>query len=330
MTMSKIRIGYIGSGNIAGAHAKRMADIPEIEIAALCDINPQAFASLQQRAPIPAGIPTFADYRDMLDSVELDAVAVLTPHTLHHEHIMTSLDRGLHVLTEKPMVCTTKHAEEIIKRQAETGKVVLVSYQRRYQRTYLFLRDLVQQNILGQIQYISALQSQNWLIDQQGKWRQDPALSGGGQLNDSGSHLLDVLLWMTNLTPSSVYATCENFGKQVDINTGLTVRCTNDALVNIAVVGHGAEFYEDVTIWGEKGVAYYRNGQVRVRLRGESTDRGIPEGIKDSNPDRNFVDAILGRDTVHSTPADALKVISLTECAWRSAELGQPVLTGLK
>lgn len=328
--MSKIRIGFIGSGNIAGAHARRMASIPEIEIAALCDINPDAFESLHQRAPNTVGLPTFADYRDMLDSVELDAVAVLTPHTLHFEHIMTSLDRGLHVLTEKPMVCTTKHAQEIIERQHQTGKVVLVSYQRRYQRTYRYLRDLVQQNILGDIQYISALQSQNWLLDQEGKWRQDPALSGGGQLNDSGSHLLDVLLWMTNLTPATVYATCENFGKQVDINTGLTVRSTSGTILNIAVVGHGTEFYEDVTIWGDKGVAYYRNGTVRVRLRGENTDRTIPEDMKDSNPDRNFVDAILGRDEVHSTPEDALKVISLTECAWRSAELGQPVLTGLK
>ncbi|HHT26631.1 MAG TPA: Gfo/Idh/MocA family oxidoreductase [Firmicutes bacterium] len=327
--MSKIRIGFIGSGNIAGAHAIRMAKIPEIEIAALCDIDPDAFARLHQRAPNTAGPPTFADYRDMLDSVELDAVAVLTPHVLHYEHIMTSLDRGLHVLTEKPMVCTTKHAQEIIERQAQTGKVVLVSYQRRYHRTYRFIRDLVQNNMLGQIQYISALQSQNWLRDQEGKWRQDPALSGGGQLNDSGSHLLDILLWMTDLTPATVYATCENFGKQVDINTGLTVRCTNGTIMNLAVVGHGTEFYEDVTIWGEKGVAYYRNGTVRVRLRGESEDRGIPEDIEDSNPDRNFVDAVLGTDTVHSTPADALKVISLTECAWRSAELGQPVSTGL-
>ena len=61
------------------------------------------------------------------------------------------------------MVCTTKHAQEIIERQAQTGKVVLVSYQRRYHRTYRFIRDLVQNNMLGQIQYISALQSQNWL-----------------------------------------------------------------------------------------------------------------------------------------------------------------------
>ena len=69
-----------------------------------CAIStPGAFDRLYQRVPaLNPDLPRFADYREMLDAVELDAVQVLTPHTLHYEHIMIPLERRLHVLTESP------------------------------------------------------------------------------------------------------------------------------------------------------------------------------------------------------------------------------------
>ena len=322
--MSKVRVGLIGCGNIAGGHAHRLLRIPEAEIVALCDIDPGAYDRLYQRVPgLNPDLPRFADYREMLDAVDLDAVQVLTPPTLHYEHIMTSLERGLHVLTEKPMVCTSEHARAVIEAKNKTGKVVLVSYQRRYQENFRFIRHLLNDGPVGEIQYVSALLGQDWLNRTQGKWRQDPALSGGGQLNDSGSHLLDIMLWATGVKPETVYASIEYFGAKVDINTALTVRCTNGAQLNIAVIGNSAEWCDDMTFWGENGVIYYRNGQVKARVR-DRQEELTPTNPDADNPDRNFIAAILGKETVQSPPEDALKVALFTEAAWRSSETGAP------
>jgi predicted dehydrogenase len=322
--MSKVRVGLIGCGNIAAGHARRLLNTPEAQLVALCDIDPKAFGWLKERVPELPDLPKFADYREMLDTVALDAVQVLTPHTLHFEHIMNSLDRGLHVLTEKPMVCTSEHARTVIETRRKADKVVLVSYQRRYQDNFRFIRDLLTNGQMGEIQYVSALLGQDWLNRTQGKWRQDPALSGGGQLNDSGSHLLDIILWATGVEPETVYASIENFGARVDINTALSARCTNGALLNIAVLGNSAEWCDDMTFWAENGVIYYRNGQVKAKLRNQKEELTPPTQADPGNPDRNFIAAILGKDTVKSPPEDALRVALLTEAIWRSAETGSP------
>ena len=87
------------------------------------------------------GIPTFGDYTEMLDRVKLDAVVISTPHTLHFEQIMTSLDSGLHVLSEKPMVCTVDHARQVIAKAADVEKIPMVSYQRHFGGNYRFIRS---------------------------------------------------------------------------------------------------------------------------------------------------------------------------------------------
>lgn len=323
--MSRIRVGLIGCGGIAAGHAQRLLNIPEAELGALCDIDPQAFDRLYKRVPGMPELPTFADYRQMLEAVPLDAVQVLTPHTLHFEQTMDSLKQGLHVLVEKPMVCTTEHAMAVIDEMHTRKKVVLVSYQRHYQGGFRFIRELLASGSMGEVQYVSALQGQDWLKNTRGTWRQEPELSGGGQMNDSGSHLLDIILWTTGLEPYTVHATCENFNAPVDINTALSVVCTNGAQLSISIVGNSAEWREDITIWTEHGVIYYRNGHMEVKMRGQKEALKPPGQPDEDNPDRNLINAILGRDTVKSRPEDALKVIQLTETAWHSSSVGAPV-----
>ncbi|MEE2834140.1 MAG: Gfo/Idh/MocA family oxidoreductase, partial [Candidatus Latescibacterota bacterium] len=271
-------------------------------------------------------LPEFSDYRQMLADVELDAVQISTPHTTHFEQIMACLDKGLHVLTEKPMVCTVEHAHQVIAKAEQADRILMISYQRHLQPAYRFVRDKVQSGEIGDIQFISALQDQCWYLGTQGKWRQQLSLSGGGQLNDSGSHLLDIVLWMTGLGVAEVQAFLENFDSEVDINSALTLKFTNGALGNFSVVGNSpvGGMWEDITIWGTKAVVYIRNGKLIYKAAGadEVVDpEGLPEA---STPDRNFFDAILGRDTVQVPPECGLRVIELTEAAWESARTGAP------
>jgi len=204
--MEKIRMGFIGCGGNATGHIGRALEMPEVRVAALCDVNSASIARVKERYPALGEAPVFADYQKMLAQVELDAVEISTPHTLHFEQIMASLDRGLHVLTEKPMVCTSAHARAAIEKSRAAGKILMVAYQRHLAPQFRYVRNQIMAGELGKIQFISALQDQNWYLGTLGTWRQQLSLSGGGQLNDSGSHLLDILLWMTGLEVEEVQA----------------------------------------------------------------------------------------------------------------------------
>ena len=325
--MDKIRVGFIGCGGNASGHIGRVLDIPEAEVVALCDVDQASLQRAKERNAKAAELPEFTHYQEMLEQVELDAVEISTPHTLHFEQIMAALDKGLHVLTEKPMVCTVDHAHQVIAKAEETGKVVMISYQRHLQAQYRYVRNQIAAGELGDIQFISALQDQKWYQGTIGLWRQQMALSGGGQLNDSGSHLLDIVLWMTGLEVAEVQAYMEYLDSEVDINSALSLRFGNGALGTIAVVGNSPTggIWEDITIWGTKAVVYLRQGQIFYKTQHSNEVYEVNNLPGSTTPDQNFIDAILGRDQVQVSPECGLRVIELTEAAWASAASGQPV-----
>lgn len=318
-------MGFIGCGGNASSHIGRVLGFPEVEVAALADVSGEAIDRVRDRHDQLAETPAFGDYRELLAGAELDAVEISTPHTLHYEQIMASLDRGLHVLTEKPMVCRVDHAHDVIAASERAGRLLMVSYQRHLAAEFRFVRNQVRCGEIGEIQFVSALQDQGWYRGSRGTWRQQLALSGGGQLNDSGSHLLDIVLWMTGLEAAEVHAFMENFESEVDINSAMNVRFANGALGNIAIVGNSpaSGIWEDITIWGTRAAVMMRNGRITWRQAGAEPcePANLPGG---STPDRNFVDAILGRDEVQVPPECGLRVIELTEAAWESARTGRP------
>jgi predicted dehydrogenase len=245
---------------------------------------------------------------------------------------MDSLDVGCHIHTEKPMVCTIDHAKQVIKKVEETGKHLMIGYQRHLQPAYMYCREVVQSGELGKAHFVTAHQCQNWYRGQKGKWRQEATLSGGGQLNDSGSHLLDVLLWILEASPSGVFAMMDYMDTEVEILTAMCIKFDTGALCNIGVVGHAAgRMREDFTIWMENGTLFVRDGT----LFREEQGTGIVEVPKDQLPkggtkDLAFIKLIRGERK--DNPIDAyngLHVIQLTEAAWRSAEMGKPVKVDL-
>src|SRR5687768_7390994 len=354
---TRVRVGLIGLGNNMMGHVRRLVDMPEVEIVA--GVDPYGAAKLHERYPQLAKLPHFDDHNEMLRTVKPDAVEISTPHSFHHQQILDSLRAGAHVLVEKPMVNSVREAEDVIKARDETGKVVLVSYQRHTQPTFRKIKQLIDDGEIGKIEFIQALQNQQWYASKFRKpgpngsltneersadempWRVKPELSGGGQLNDSGSHLVDILLHITDLEPETVFAVQQNFALLVDINSAISVRFTNGAAGNIGIVGQapgvGGSVWEDVTIYGSEGAIYYRMvGQPGLGQPGfepflELRQIGNPQPIdlgdmpKGSTPDQNFVDAILGKDTVKSPAECGLRVMQLSEAAWRSAETGEPI-----
>lgn len=307
----------IGTGGIAGWHARQLTELTEVQIAAIADPNAagrEQFAAQNQLGDIPA----FADYTDMLDKVELDAVDICSPHTLHFEQASAVLRKGLHVLIEKPMTCSSEEAKELIKLANDAGKIMQVSYQRHFQPEFLYIRDAIARGEIGKLTSITASLYQEWRQGTPGSWRQDPALSGGGFLMDSGSHIIDVLLWTTGLTPIEVKPQLHMHGTPVEIDTFTSIRFAEGAVAGLNLVGYSPCWHETFVFCGEEGGIFYDNGRITLRrLRQEPIVPELPAAS--TNQDKSFIDAILGRHDVLVPGEYALKVVQLSEMIYEAA-----------
>lgn len=324
-----IRIGAIGAGGNARAHMQRMAAMKGVKLVAITDPSEDAIKLAREQVKGAAKLPVFADHQDMLEKVKMDAVVISTPHTLHFEQIMDSLGAGLHVLCEKPMVCTTEHARVVIDTWKASGLVMGVAYQRHTMGQFRYCREKIVSGEMGKVLFINSLQSQAWYQSQvlRGTWRSKMALSGGGQLNDSGSHLIDIVLWMSDLQPAEVFAYQDKMGSEVDILSAIDVKFDSGALCTFSVVGYQSwpGMFEETTIWLEKGQLAIRGDEVWEWT--DSNQRRVVSGAslgRTWTPDENFIAAIRGEEEIQSSPEDALKVIQLSEAAWASAESGGP------
>src|SRR5437879_2313589 len=126
--MNKIRVGLIGCGGNMRGHIRRLTAIPEAEIVAIVEPAPANVQTAREQYSQLAAVPMFDTHAAMLAAVRPDAVEISTPHTLHAQQILDSLDAGCHVLCEKPMTCTTAEAKAVVERAEQTSKTVMVSY----------------------------------------------------------------------------------------------------------------------------------------------------------------------------------------------------------
>lgn len=319
--MEHVRLGLIGCGGIARWHLGLLDSIPEAKVVALCDPDPEQIARCRERFPALAEAQEFGDHRRMIAAGGLDAVEISTPHTQHLAQMRDAFAAGLHVLCEKPLATSTADALEAIAARDRARRVGVLGYQRHFQPEFRLIRERVLSGQAGAVQFVSALQCQEWKRLTTGTWRQIPELSGGGQLNDSGSHLLDVLLWATGLEVESVCAFDDARGTPVDINSSLSVRFAGGALGSVTVVGDAHAWHEDFTVWCDRESFFLRDGVLTI-VSEDGSRMVVPASNSSGNPDANFVDAILGRAEVQSPFECGLAVIGLTEAAWRSAAAG--------
>lgn len=312
-------------------HLQQLVKVRAGEVVALAEPNDTSLQHLVESWPTLATIPAFTDHREMLATADLDGAIIASPHVFHYEQIMDCLQAGVHVLCEKPMVCDVSQAKTVIKTAGKLGLLLLVSYQRHTTPIFRQARKMIAAGKIGRVTFVNALLAQEWLVGCKGTWRQDPQLSCGGQLNDSGSHMIDVILWVTGLAAQSVFAQIDHRGAKVDINSGLTIRFKGGAIGTLSVVGDAPGWWEEITFYGESGALYIRGD----RLYHHAPRKGVgwPKyevfdltgKLKGgSDPDTNFVRAIQGKEEPQSPSVCGLRVAELTQAAWESARTGKP------
>jgi len=319
-------MAILGCGGMAGAHAERFKNNSDMEIVALCDVSEEVIESyiarnLADYQPKPA---VFTDAAQMYAESKPDAVTIVSPHTLHFEHGMQALEAGCHVLMEKPMVTDSGDAKKLAAKAEETGKIVVVGYNTPCTPIFRYLRELVRSKELGKLETVTAWQTQNWRKFTTGTWRQDPELSGGGQMYDSGAHVFNSLVWTLEQPVEAVLAFADNVGTPVDINGTVNIRFAEGTLAAITIAGNCPGdscmmnlTFEDgrveVDAWNATFLRVWKNGEpLEVQLEGEA-----------QTPNDNFIDAILGRAAPQTTPRNGVIQSQLMDAIYQSIETKQ-------
>ena len=216
--MEKIRLGILGVGNIGRDHVKRIVDgkCPEIELCAVCDLKQDRLDYARELAG--EALPVFKRAEEMMDSGLIDSVLVSVPHYDHPKFAMMAMEKGLHVLIEKPAGVYTKQVIEMNEFAKKHDVKFGIMMNQRTNCIYRKMREIVQSGELGEIRRT------NWLITDwyrsqayydSGDWRATWSGEGGGVLLNQCPHNLDLWQWICGM-PKTVYAHM-HYGKWHDI-----------------------------------------------------------------------------------------------------------------
>ena len=188
MPIDDIRVGLLAYGAIGHEHNLAVQNTSGLTLTAVCDMNPQRIDAALELAP---DATPFSDAHTMLDSGCVDLVVISTPPNSHYQWAKEALQRGIHVVLEKPMALTTDECDELIN-LAAAQKLLLVVYQnRRYDADFITMRSLITANAIGDVfQYDSFV---GGYAEPCSYWHSDVTVSGGA-IFDWGSHFLDQVL----------------------------------------------------------------------------------------------------------------------------------------
>lgn len=327
---SVIRVGVIGPGGAGRGNTLAFATQDDVEVVAAADNNDHSLDALenalQERVENykPNSFTRYVgeyEFIEMLDKEDLDIVGVFSPHSLHDIHTKYALRNGCHVLVEKPMANVVGDAITITKIAMGKGLHLVGGYQRHYENLYITAKQAIADGVIGNLQKFEVYLAQRWSA---GGWRGDPRFSGGGQPNDSGSHLQDIFLWMTGLLPTQVYGTTDMkfededgtlVPKSVEINSYSDVTLDNGAKGSITILGNTRVGFEEwVILEGDAGTI-----EIKGNIRFIPKDSGArpleyerPEGYPNSKVDQ-LVGLVKGDyDVNHTSGLNGVRTSWLT------------------
>jgi predicted dehydrogenase len=206
--MEKVRFGIVGLGNQGSAYANEFFVKGKVEngvLTAVCDNDAKKIEIFKNN--VTSDVKFFSDYKEMIDSGEIDAVLVDTPHYEHPEITSYALSHGVHALCDKPAGVYTKQVREMNEVADKSDKLFGMMFNQRANCLYRKMRELIVNGEIGEIIRV------NWIITDwyrsqkyydSGSWRATWKGEGGGVLINQCPHQLDLVSWITGMQPKKV------------------------------------------------------------------------------------------------------------------------------
>ncbi|MGV3491171.1 MAG: Gfo/Idh/MocA family protein [Devosia sp.] len=275
-----MRMLILGTGGMAAQHAKHFAAIDGVQVVAGVDTDPVRLEKFNTTHNIPNGFPS-------LDAAlawgEFDAVANVTPDSVHHATSIAALKAGKHVFCEKPLATDATKAFEMVDVAEKSSLINMVNLTYRNVAQLQKAREIVTSGQIGTVRHVEASYLQSWLVskawgdwrtESQWLWRLSKKHGSNGVLGDIGVHILDFASYGSGLDIGHVFARLQTFDKapdnkiaeyDLDANDSFTmaVDFTNGALGVIHAsrwaTGHFNELR--LRVYGDKGAVEVQNGK---------------------------------------------------------------------
>jgi predicted dehydrogenase len=188
-----LRVGVVGVGWAGQQHIAAYHRLPDVEVAGIAGLEAPVRTKLAERYGIERNVDR---WEDLLDGGGLDAISIAVPTFLHAPIAIAALERGLHVLCEKPMALTGADADAMVAAARAADRVLEVAFNHRRRGDIQALKGVVEAGRLGQPYYAKAWWLRRTGIPTLGSWFTRAELAGGGPLVDIGVHVLDYALFL--------------------------------------------------------------------------------------------------------------------------------------
>ena len=343
--LQKYNVGIIGYGGMGHWHRDNIANVQNLNIAGIYDINPQ-----KVELAVSEGLKGYRSLEELLSDQSIDIVIIATPNNFHKELCTTALEAGKNVICEKPVMMNSADLIEVMDIAKKSGKLFSVHQNRRWDKDFRIVKNAIENNLIGTPFYIeSRVQGSRGIP---GDWRCVKE-AGGGMLLDWGIHLIDQIMWLVDSPVTEVYTHLlsikfpdidDNFKLLLKFENGISALIEVDTycFINLPrwhISGDGGTLVIDdwdckgkilkantVEFKWEQGIVYTSAGPTKTMApRPVETIDELPLPIE--NPDcadyyRNFIAALESREELIVKPEQCLKVMQVIDATFLSAKEG--------
>ena len=262
MKTKPTRVAVVGCGLMAREHVRGLLKKRgKVDVAVVSDPSPKAYKAMQKLF-VEAGLeapPNEPDLRRLFDAYRghVDVALIVTPHKFHFEHAKAAMEAGLDVLLEKPMVTNAREALDLIEVRDRTGRLLVISFNGSLSPQVRLAAQMLHSGELGDILMISATVWEGWASSYGGHWKQDPEVSGGGFMFDTGAHMLNTVADLAGEEFVEVAAWLDTRGRRpgLDITGTVMARLASGTLVSMCACGETIPACSsDVRVFCTKGI----------------------------------------------------------------------------
>lgn len=189
--MVDLNVGVIGTGKMGLLHSGIFNSLEGSKLLAVCEKDTIMGSALKKYL---THLNVYKDFEKMLKNEDLDIVVITTPVFLHREMIEEAIDQNINIFVEKPLSLNSNECKSILSKKNDIKS--LVGYCRRFMGTYSFVKEIIDQSMLGNVNTFHAQLFVEQVFKDEKGWQYDPQKSGGGVLVDLGSHAIDIMHYL--------------------------------------------------------------------------------------------------------------------------------------
>jgi len=323
MSEGKMKVAVVGAGRIAQTYAQVFAASDIARVVGVADTRLDAARAMAETL----NCESFESHEAMAAAVEPDAVVICTPPVTHPELCLFFLERGSHVLCEKPLAIDSESAREMLAAADQNGVKLTMASKFRYVEDVVRARSILLSGILGDlVLYESSFTSH---VEMSDRWNADPTLSGGGVLIDNGTHSLDMFRYLVGpLTEIQVIEGKRSQGLAVEETVHIFVRSKQGVMGSIDLSWTiQKELDNYINIYGSHGTVSVGWKESKYRQAGSRDWVVFGHGYNKLEAFRsqvnNFLRGIRGEEPLLINSDDVLASVEAIEAGYRALEQSQ-------